>query len=203
MLHHSSVFVFAILLGIGILTAADAPKNEPKLKIMKNQFPTLPAKNFDPKAEGIIIIDAATICRAGVRIEDDSAPEGKAVSHSEKKKEAELENLHNGGFIFGFYEKKHKKMLQVGYVLAKHIPQDGKYHWYHLGTMPIYSGSVLWMHKNWGLSAELGNYVDVSAPDREYRIYGLLKFQGPGYVKNSKQRSDIRLAQIALLPIEK
>jgi len=94
-------------------------------------------------------------------------------------------------------------MLQVGYVLKNRLPQDEKYHWYYMGNTVLYPQLVLWMHQNWGLSVELGKYYDAAVPDQEYKIYGLLKFQGPGYVKDSKQPGDIRLAQIALVPIKK
>lgn len=200
------ITICATIFGINALSAA-APENGkgkmPNFKIAKTQLSTSPAAKFDQAAPGIRLFNIDDIRGGGVRIKDADAPEGTAISHAEKKTEAQRVDLHKRTFTFGIYEKTWKKMLQVGYVLKNRLPQDEKYHWYYMGNTVLYPQLVLWMHQNWGLSVELGKYYDAAAPDQEYKIYGLLKFQGPGYVKDSKQPGDIRLAQIALVPIKK
>lgn len=198
--------IFAVVLGLGTVSAATQEKTQgamPNFKIAKDQLSTAPAPEFNPATPGTRLYNTEEISGGGVRIEDAAAPEGAAISHSAKKTQDQLAKLHEEGFTFGLYEKTWKKMLLIGYVLNNRIPQDEKYHWYYTGTTALYPGLVLWMHLNWELSAELGRYYNAASPDQEYQIYALLKFQGPGYVNESKQQGDIRLAQIALVPVKK
>ena len=159
-----------------------------------------PLNDFDPMKEGVILLETSDIKGNGNHLNDADAPKGKTISISATKSKEEAEKMHKKTFVFGLYEKDSQKHLLSARILPANIPQDEKYHWYCIGTTRLYYGLNLWIHESWTLSWKVGQNFNSATPEKNYKIYVLLKFQGKGYVKDSKQQSDIRLARAALVP---
>ena len=54
--------------------------------------------------------------------------------------------------IMGVYNRAQKKILVNRTIPQAEIPQDGKFHLYHLGTFEIGATTILWVHWSWLLS---------------------------------------------------
>ncbi len=152
--------------------------------------------------EGVILLETKDIKGGGNHLADADAPKGKTISISASKSKEQAEEMHKKPFVFGLYEKDSQKHLLSGRVFAANMPQDEKYHWYCIGTTRLYRGLILWLHQSWILSWKIGQNFNSATPEKSYKVYVLLKFQGKGYVKDSKKQSDIRLARAALVPQE-
>ena len=64
------------------------------------------------------------------------------------------------------------------------VPQDEKYHLYHLGKCPLVSRSRLWLHWTWYFQFHPRDAYSAT-PDYESDVWVSLKFTGPTYVKGS------------------
>ena len=160
-----------------------------------------PLNDFDPMKEGVILLETKDIQGGGSHLADPDAPKGKTISISASKSKEQAEEMHKKTFAFGFYEKDSQKYLLTRNVSAADIVQDEKYHWYCIGTTRLYRGLILWLHQSWILSWKLGKNFNSLFPEKSYKVYVFLKFQGKGYVKDSRQQSDVRLARAALVPL--
>ncbi|MBO4633146.1 MAG: DUF4838 domain-containing protein, partial [Lentisphaeria bacterium] len=161
-----------------------------------------PLNDFDPMKEGVILLETKDIKGGGNHLVDADAPKGKTISISASKSKEQAEEMHKKPFVFGLYEKDSQKHLLSGRVFAANMPQDDKYNWYSIVTTRLYRGLILWLHQSWILSWKIGQNFNSATPEKSYKVYVLLKFQGKGYVKDSKKQSDIRLARAALVPQE-
>lgn len=162
----------------------------------------VPLSDFNPEGPGISLCEVDDIRGGGSRVTDAASPKGKTISISATISPAQAEAMHKTPFSFGLYEKTFQKYLLFGSISPDNIPQDEKYHWYCIGITRLYPELILWMHQSWGLSWDLGKCFNSAVPEQSYKVYVLLKFQGPGYVKGSKQSSDICLARAALVPCD-
>lgn len=64
------------------------------------------------------------------------------------------------------------------------IPQDEKYHLYHLGKSVLVGGSRIWAHWSWYFQFSPREAYTVT-PDYESDVWISVKFTGPAYVKGS------------------
>ena len=97
----------------------------------------------------------------------------------------------------GTYTYQDNKGLIDYRIEEKDIPQDEKYHLYHLGRGPVTPKTLVWLHWTWLLHA----YIDsVYAPDgdNEWDVYVSLKLTGEPYVKGSKTAPGVYCDRIIL-----
>ena len=59
---------------------------------------------------------------------------------------------HARPFNLGVYNRAQKKILANRTIPQAEIPQDGKFHLYHLGKFAIEPATILWVHWTWLLS---------------------------------------------------
>lgn len=125
---------------------------------------------------------------------DADAVGGKAIRiHSDGKYNGK--DFHRLPFLAGAYNgltKESGATLQLN-----EVPQDEKYHLYKLGSWKMINGNRIYLHWTWQFQL-VPREAFMPTPDYPYDIYVSLKFTGPSYVKNSKQKDGIFVDRIIL-----
>ncbi len=83
-----------------------------------------------------------------------------------------------------------KKTLCRFALEAKDIPQDEKYHLYHLGRANITPRTLVWIHWTWLLQCNISSAY-VPDGDNEWDVYVSIKLTGEPYVKGSKTETGL------------
>jgi len=110
---------------------------------------------------------------------------------------------HNKPLVVGAGQTKgfrvQKSLAQVS------LPQDEKYHLYHIGTAPFYSDIMVWVTSGWTINAQAGSIYGPSEQEQnsQWEVCVSLKATGPAYVENSKQKNGIWVDRIIFLKPEK
>ncbi len=109
---------------------------------------------------------------------------------------------HRKPLIFGASVGKRIGDRQTITVQPEDIPQDGKYHLYHVGRIRVQEGTTVWALEG----GRLGVNVDrLSVPEakspavNEWDAYISLKLLGPAYVRGSKQRNGVWMDRVLLI----
>ena len=191
------------------LLLKDKCKSPEAMKTMVNFYAdnnTLkPTQNFASKpldaipAEDAMVYPFDKTVSSGISVTDNAAPDGKAYSLAALWTPEENKDRHDRGVVFGMYEQANAHYVSNCTVPADILPQDERYHWYHVGKTALYPRLVLYIHWTWELNVQPNKYYDANNPNQEYDIYILLKAQGPKYVKGSTQINDLRVARMAFV----
>ena len=133
------------------------------------------------------------------RVEDPDSPSGGAICLTFP---GEF-RIHNGKnvkchqlpFPMGAYNRFHPGDMLERRLSAEEIPQDEKYHLWHLGRTYLVNGSRIYMHWTWEFQF-VPSVAFTATVDYPYDIYLSLKFTGPSYVKDSKKSDAVYLDRI-------
>jgi hypothetical protein len=82
------------------------------------------------------------------------------------------------------------------------IPQDGKYHLYHLGRIRVQEGTTVWALESGRLGVNVDRVFEPEAKTataNEWDAYISLKLQGPAYVKESKDGNGAWMDRVLLI----
>lgn len=90
---------------------------------------------------------------------------------------------------FNFYDEAEKKTLSAGTIDASKCT-PGKYELYLLGKTRITRGFLVALDSWWGVAASLAPYYPEGDEFREFEIWASLKFTGPSFEKNSREKQD-------------
>ncbi len=94
------------------------------------------------------------------------------------------------GSYFCLYDWNDKKTLErVGHVpLAEIVPNSYKLH--KLITAPLSQRCSIVLSENWLLTVDLSPHFLFTFPDKKYEIWASLKFEGPDFDPNSKEKEN-------------
>ena len=134
--------------------------------------------------------------KSGDKVEDADAAGGKAYQVTTSHHNGTLAEFHAFDFEFGIYSFLNKASVIKKTIPKSTLPQDEKYHFYNLGKAKIGEMNTLWIHHSWWMSIKLDALYDAINPDTVYDIYVSAKFQGPSYVKGSKNMDGLRVDRI-------
>lgn len=108
------------------------------------------------------------------------------------------DTFHKLPFILGCYNSKMPEAQKIGPVIKiDNVPQDEKYHLYHIGKAVIASGSKVWAHWTWYFQF-VPRDAFAMTPDYLSDVWVSLKLTGPAYVKGSKTRDGIFIDRIII-----
>ncbi|NLF93137.1 MAG: DUF4838 domain-containing protein [Oligosphaeraceae bacterium] len=95
---------------------------------------------------------------------------------------------------FGIYNSLNQQGQSVTLTAAE-IPQDEKFHWYHVGNAVVQPGLYMYYSSSWVAR----HYVTgIGIVPEEYEIHVSLKATGPLYVQGSQLPNDVRIDRIIL-----
>ena len=100
-------------------------------------------------------------------------------------------------YRMGTYTYRDKKGFVTYSIEEKDIPQDEKYHLYHIGRSPVVPKTLVWLHWTWLIQAYIDS-VYVEGGDNEWDVYVSLKLTGEPYVKGSKTQPGVYVDRIIL-----
>ena len=133
---------------------------------------------------------------------DPEAAGGKCIAFSNPKVNYSFAGKyppHSRNVMFGIYDPHNKRYPARREIPKAELPQDEKYHLYHLGRAVIPPGAVFYSHSSWLVGVSLSGIYDVNFPDDQYDVYASIKVQGPSYVPDSKLPDDFRLDRVVLV----
>ena len=133
--------------------------------------------------------------RLSKRVDMADAAGGKAVFMADIPK--------HGGFIrMGFYNISSPKKSRSLTLIGAKIPQDEKFHLYHVGTVTLGPQGYFWAHPTWNIQIPANQFYNPHDPAgknvNEYELFMSVKVEGPNYVKGSKKVSSHSLDRIIL-----
>jgi hypothetical protein len=109
---------------------------------------------------------------------------------------------HRKPLIFGVGAGKALSDGQTITVQPEDIPQDGKYHLYHLGRIRVQEGTTVWALEGARLGVNVDRIFEADAQDtavNEWDAYISLKLQGPAYVKGSQKPNGAWMDRVLLI----
>jgi len=125
----------------------------------------------------------------------------KAEEGSDAPEVGESEQ-HRKPLIFGASVGKTIGDGQTITVQPEDIPQDGKYHLYHVGRIRVQEGTTVWALEGGRLGVNVDRLFVPEAEDpavNEWDAYISLKLQGLAYVRGSKQPSGAWMDRVLLI----
>lgn len=133
--------------------------------------------------------------RRSKRVDMADAAGGKAIYMADIPK-------YGGSVRMGFYNAttpKHSRSL----VLPKEkIPQDEKFHLYHIGKITLGPQGYFWAHPTWNIQIPANQFYNPHDPSgkkvNDYELFMSVKAEGPNYVKGSKKVSALAIDRIIL-----
>ena len=109
---------------------------------------------------------------------------------------------YGGAVRMGFYNISTPKNSRSLTLPKSKIPQDEKFHLYHIGTITLGPEGYFWAHPTWNIqipSNQFHNPYDPSGKKvNEYELFMSVKAEGPNYVKGSKKVSSLSIDRIIL-----
>ncbi len=107
-----------------------------------------------------------------------------------------------GPLIFGVGVWKALSDGQTITVPPEDIPQDGRYHLYHVGRICVQEGTTVWALEGARLGVNVDRIFEADADDpavNEWDAYISLKLQGPAYVRGSRQPNGVWMDRVLLV----
>jgi hypothetical protein len=146
-------------------------------------------------------------------IPDDEAVGGMTATFTERSR---VQKAEQGGDASEVGEaEQHRRPLVFGVgigtkladgqtttVEPKDIPQNGKYHLYHVGRISVEEGTTVWALVGARLGVNVDRIFEADAQDtavNEWDAYISLKLQGPAYVRGSKQPNGAWMDRVLLI----
>ena len=112
----------------------------------------------------------------------DDAAFGEAIYHPEKGLELP--------FRCGYFDFATKQYRAFRKIKAEEIVPD-KFHLYKIGRVPIGADGYIWTMSNWKVGVSTKSlFIPGESADKKYDVWLSIKFEGPGYSKNSKSLKD-------------
>ena len=133
-------------------------------------------------------------------VDDADAAGGKAMALKKHPKGTDLHNSKD--FQIGIYCEAAKKNLARKIISKKDLPQDEKYHVYHIGKVTLSKRTIFFAHRSWAMQQQLYKFFDANDANKNLvDAYVSVKFTGPAYVKNSTKENGIFIDRIVLLHV--
>lgn len=131
-------------------------------------------------------------------VNDPAAIDGKAMTVQPAKQE-EADKIHQKDFVMGIQGRTSKKALAWKRIKLAHIPQDEKYHWIQVGKVKLEPNTVFFGH-SWMIQQNLSQFYNADDPaQNNVTVMVSIKFTGPAYVKNSKQKNGVFIDRFLIL----
>ncbi len=105
---------------------------------------------------------------------------------------------HARPFNLGVYNRAQRKFLANRTIPQAEIPQDGKFHLYHLGKFAIEPTTILWVHWSWLLSIGIDSAYLPEA-DNQWNVYASIKLVGSPYQKDSQATPQVLVDRVLLV----
>jgi hypothetical protein len=139
---------------------------------------------------------------------DPDSPTGKALvarGNSDKEEaQHDLKKSFAGGYYpnsFAIYNWGDKRASET---ICTDVPQDEKYHWYKIPAFNFGPGSFLWGFY-WQVQVNLSMVFTQADGLPDYNVWETwisVKYTGPAYVKDSKQKNGVFLDRVILVKPE-
>jgi hypothetical protein len=153
-------------------TPPTLPEQFKGMEIVDFLWPDFSRRSIDPDAAGGMAI------RLGKESPDGPADHGKPLT-------------------IGIYDVTNKIMGPEVTIKKEDIPQDGKYHWYKVGTYPISERTYVWTGY-WLIQIYL-NKAFFPPLVRNMEVNVSMKVLGPAYVEGSKDENSISVDRVILV----
>jgi hypothetical protein len=151
-----------------------------------------PRQNFIPDPDAVGGMTAAFTVRNHIQ----RAEEGGTATETSDAEQ------HRKPLVFGTGIGRSLTDKTTIKVLPEDIPQDGKYHLYHLGRIRVQKGTTVWALEGGRLGVNVDRVFDSEAKTataNEWEAYISLKLQGPAYVKGSKDANGAWMDRVLLV----
>ncbi|MBO4344831.1 MAG: DUF4838 domain-containing protein, partial [Victivallales bacterium] len=134
------------------------------------------------------------------KVADDDAPSKYPMmlkNENSKFLNMDIDKFHRLPFELGIYNNRQELFQMNMTIKAEDIPQDGKYHWIHLGKVKIMPTSFIWCHWSWHLQMPL-DAVCIGG-DSTWDVHAAIKLTGKPYVKDSTDDGKVFLDSVILV----
>ena len=151
-----------------------------------------PRQKFIPDDEAVGGMTATFTVRNRIQ----RAEEGGTATETGKAEQ------HRNPLVFGTGIGKRLTDKKTITIPSEDIPQDGKYHLYHLGRIHVQEGTTVWALEGGRLGVNLDRVFDPAARTakaNEWDAYISLKLQGSAYVKGSKDTNGAWMDRVLLV----
>ncbi len=135
-----------------------------------------------------------------VKIEEPGAFNGQAVKYGQNEPGTLHKTTTEGVTLFAVYDANTGGNLVFSPINSKDLPQDEKYHVYHLGEVTLRDGSAYFYGATgWEFQCGFEPLYDpnAGAEGNRYDIYMSAKFTGPDYVQGSTAENAICIDYLA------
>ncbi|MDY0165486.1 MAG: DUF4838 domain-containing protein [Thermoguttaceae bacterium] len=155
------------------------------------------AQQLPAEFEGKEVVDVNwTTFGGGLQVVDDAdGVGGKAGRLPENETR---DDYHMRPFNLGIYNRAQRKILVNRAIPPEEIPQDGKFHLYHLGKFTIEPTTIVWVHWTWLISI----FIDTAYlpdVDNEWNVYASIKLVGNPYQKDSQEKPQVLVDRVLLV----
>ena len=169
-----------------------------KLRIETDQLRfTGQTQQLPPQFAGKEVVDVNwTTFRGGVQIVAD--PDGVGGKAGLLPPNESRADYHTRPFNLGVYNRAQAKVWVSRTIPPEEIPQDGKFHLYHLGKFHIEPTTIVWVHWTWLISV----FIDLAYlpdADNEWDVYASIKLVGNPYQKGSQDKPQVLVDRILLV----
>ena len=127
------------------------------------------------------------------KIKDEEAFAGRTAALAKR----EGPNYYRIPYKMGTYTYQDKKNLINYSIEEKDIPQDEKYHLYHIGRSLVTPKTLVWLHWTWLLHVYIDSVYEPGG-DNNWDVYVSLKLTGEPYVKGSKSEPGVFCDRVIL-----
>jgi hypothetical protein len=151
-----------------------------------------PRQKFIPDDEAVGGMTATFTVRNRIQ----RAEEGGTATETGKAEQ------HRKPLVFGTGIGKRLTDKKTITIPPEDIPQDGKYHLYHLGRIRVQEGTTVWALEGGRLGVKVDRIFDPAARTakaNEWDAYISLKLQGPAYVQGSKDANGAYMDRVLLI----
>lgn len=131
-------------------------------------------------------------------VDDSDALGGKAVEIVKPPTSSLKGSFHAESLSAGVYNGLMPVEKRVGAQFKlTDVPQDEKYHLYHIGRCPLVSGSRIWVHWSWYFQFAPRTAYTMT-PDYDSDVWISVKLTGPAYVKGSTKPNGIFIDRVII-----
>ncbi len=172
--------------------------NKAKVRIETDRLRfTGQAQQLPAEFEGKEVVDVNwTTFGGGLQVVGD--PDGVGGQTDRLPENDTRDDYHARPFNLGIYNRAQRKILVNRTVPPEEIPQDGKFHLYHLGKFTIEPTTIVWVHWTWLISI----FIDTAYlpdVDNEWNVYASIKLVGNPYQKDSQDKPQVLVDRILLV----
>jgi len=92
-------------------------------------------------------------------------------------------------FTLGYYDESARK-FPLNNKIEKRAITSPSYQLHKLGRTTLNERCVIWITRSWQISFSASSFYDRAKPDRQWDIYVSLRFEGPTYIEDTKDKTD-------------